>query len=76
LYLIIWGGKILLPQRAELAIEGSSVASAEQISAAQYMAPGMGWQNPFATETAGLFKTGSSAASAEQISAAQVIRKS
>jgi hypothetical protein len=31
----------------------------------------MGWQSPFATETAGLSQTGSFAASAEQTSAAQ-----
>ena len=30
-----------------------------------------GWQNPFATETGGLFQTGNSVASAEQISAAR-----
>jgi hypothetical protein len=35
----------------------------------------LGWQNPFATETGGLFQTGNSVASAEQTSAALKLHK-
>jgi len=59
-----------LPQRAKLAIEGSSAASAERISAAQYTTAQGGGGKIRLPQRAKLASEGSSAASAEQISAA------